>query len=590
MHLELSPGRIHALVAGSDVYEVDIDIKPLDPARWDGIKHLCRGRISNMCDLLSGQLSSEVMEVVCDRSNGLFPRRDEINYRCSCPDWAVLCKHVAAVFYGIANRLDTSPELIFELRQVDPLELLTIKAEEIGRLVNEKDADEIEESLLGEIFGIVIHSDQELTQPKAFSLPVARSAQEAPDKAQASAAPAALPPRDASPGTPTVQASEEIRTSPSSPLASPRTVGSDRRPALGPTRSPLPPIGESGRAVFPEGTPDAAELELRHGTARDLLNGRPLTDRNQPQVSDPVPAPNADQRIFADGMTQAELAAYTPPRRRIGSGPVKNKRDAFARGFKAPIVTYVKKPGAGIATEANPGASGARVPKGGDTERAAPAKYVCRTGPGALRKSADALKAIVVTLPLEASGQNVAGAAPPAVRSAAPRSVAETAVAPGTDTAIGGNGRNRYPSGAGQVSPAAKAASARRASSKPVAAVAENPARASQARGTADALPPRLGSAATPRAKGKGRTGNGSGGQKGKIVWTYPKPVNFERLTGRDVRRIRLLSGLSQQDLSRILGVGLDTFLRWESETGVLQLRNSSVHALRSYYLGNFAA
>ncbi|MDR1036516.1 MAG: SWIM zinc finger family protein [Deltaproteobacteria bacterium] len=161
MHLELGPGSIHALVAGSDVYEVDIRIKPLDPKRWEGIKHQCHGKISNMFDLLRGHFSQEVMEVVCDRSKGLFPRQDEIDYSCSCPDWAILCKHVAAVFYGIGNRLDTSPELIFTLRQVDPLELMTIKAEEISRFTGGDAVDEIDESLLGDIFGIVLHPDDE---------------------------------------------------------------------------------------------------------------------------------------------------------------------------------------------------------------------------------------------------------------------------------------------------------------------------------------------------------------------------------------------------------------------------------------------
>ncbi|MDR1080990.1 MAG: SWIM zinc finger family protein, partial [Deltaproteobacteria bacterium] len=159
MHLELGPGIIHALVAGSDVYEVDIRIKPLDPVRWEEIKHQCHGKISNMFDLLRGHFSKEVMEVVCDRTNGLFPRQDEIDYKCSCPDWAVLCKHVAAVFYGIGNRLDTSPELIFTLRQVDPLELMTIKAGEIGRFTDGGAVDEIVEGLLGDIFGIVLHPD-----------------------------------------------------------------------------------------------------------------------------------------------------------------------------------------------------------------------------------------------------------------------------------------------------------------------------------------------------------------------------------------------------------------------------------------------
>ena len=64
------------------------------------------------------------MEHVTDRDRGLFPKPKEIKMRCSCPDYAGMCKHVAAVMYGVGNRLDTSPELLFVLRGVDHQELI----------------------------------------------------------------------------------------------------------------------------------------------------------------------------------------------------------------------------------------------------------------------------------------------------------------------------------------------------------------------------------------------------------------------------------------------------------------------------------
>jgi uncharacterized Zn finger protein len=77
-----------------------------------------------MIELLEGRLSSAVMKTAIDRSIGLFPAPKEISLRCSCPDWAEMCKHVAAVMYGVGNRLDKNPELLFTLRHVDALELL----------------------------------------------------------------------------------------------------------------------------------------------------------------------------------------------------------------------------------------------------------------------------------------------------------------------------------------------------------------------------------------------------------------------------------------------------------------------------------
>jgi hypothetical protein len=68
------------------------------------------------------------MGVVVDRDEGLFPLPGEIKYTCDCPDWAGMCKHIAAVIYGIGARLDTKPELLFTLRGVDHQELISADA------------------------------------------------------------------------------------------------------------------------------------------------------------------------------------------------------------------------------------------------------------------------------------------------------------------------------------------------------------------------------------------------------------------------------------------------------------------------------
>jgi uncharacterized Zn finger protein len=91
----------------------------------------CSGQIDSLVELLQGKLSKGVMEVVTHKERGLFPGPDEIELTCSCPDWAGMCKHVAAVLYGVGARLDTDPALLFRLRKVDPAALL--KSESIGR-------------------------------------------------------------------------------------------------------------------------------------------------------------------------------------------------------------------------------------------------------------------------------------------------------------------------------------------------------------------------------------------------------------------------------------------------------------------------
>jgi uncharacterized Zn finger protein len=122
--LRLVPGQVHAQVAGSELYTVKIDIARMTQARWHRVVARCTGKIGSLVGLLRGELSSEVLAVLTHPKDGLFPEPREITMKCSCPDWAEMCKHVAAALYGVGARLDHKPELFFTLRQVDQTELL----------------------------------------------------------------------------------------------------------------------------------------------------------------------------------------------------------------------------------------------------------------------------------------------------------------------------------------------------------------------------------------------------------------------------------------------------------------------------------
>lgn len=124
VHLEISRGVIRSFVSGTEVYQVEVRIRPLDPARWKKVRRACAGRIATVVELLSGRLSAAVMEVLCDRDAGIFPASAELELSCSCPDQARLCKHLAAVLYGVGARLDQAPELLFTLRGVELAELV----------------------------------------------------------------------------------------------------------------------------------------------------------------------------------------------------------------------------------------------------------------------------------------------------------------------------------------------------------------------------------------------------------------------------------------------------------------------------------
>lgn len=124
-HLAIEKGIIRARVSGTSLYTVTIGIKPLAAGSWEEIRKRCAGKITSLLELLSGKLAGGVMEIVTDRKSGLFPKPEEITLDCSCPDWATMCKHVAAVLYGVGARLDEKPELLFLLRGVNHLELVT---------------------------------------------------------------------------------------------------------------------------------------------------------------------------------------------------------------------------------------------------------------------------------------------------------------------------------------------------------------------------------------------------------------------------------------------------------------------------------
>ena len=125
LDLRIEAGAVTALVSGSDLYRVKIKINPVGKAAWKSLKTECSGQVGSLMDLLQGRLSTPVMEVITRRETGLFPKPAEISLDCSCPDWADMCKHVAATLYAVGARLDESPEMLFALRGADHMELIT---------------------------------------------------------------------------------------------------------------------------------------------------------------------------------------------------------------------------------------------------------------------------------------------------------------------------------------------------------------------------------------------------------------------------------------------------------------------------------
>jgi len=172
LDLQVHSGKVDSLVqgSGSRPYSVAIRIKAMDKKTWAGIKSASEGKLDSLQELLAGKFPKALGEVFTIQGKGLFPSPKEIDFDCSCPDWASMCKHVAATLYGIGVRLDQDPELFFKLRQVKMKDLVSEavegKTRELLKKARKKTARVIADSDLADVFGIDMESPVALKKGK----------------------------------------------------------------------------------------------------------------------------------------------------------------------------------------------------------------------------------------------------------------------------------------------------------------------------------------------------------------------------------------------------------------------------------------
>ena len=153
--IKVAAGEVRAQVMGSSVYKVAVNVATIPKTHWQTLSADCAGSIDSLVELLQGRLSKGVMERICRPQTGLFPSPKEITFQCSCPDWADMCKHVAAVLYGVGARLDAQPELLFTLRRVDAKHLVESAGAGLPRAKNLPTSSKVLDSaLLADVFDI----------------------------------------------------------------------------------------------------------------------------------------------------------------------------------------------------------------------------------------------------------------------------------------------------------------------------------------------------------------------------------------------------------------------------------------------------
>jgi uncharacterized Zn finger protein len=158
--LQIAPGVVTAMVSGSALYRIKMTVAAVPTARWSAVCRDCAGGIDSLVELLQGRFSQAVMTRLCEKRKGLFPSPAEITFDCSCPDWASMCKHVAAVLYGIGARLDEKPDLLFALRHVKEQDLIARASHGLSRTGKVPKAEKVlhasDAADLSELFGIEI--------------------------------------------------------------------------------------------------------------------------------------------------------------------------------------------------------------------------------------------------------------------------------------------------------------------------------------------------------------------------------------------------------------------------------------------------
>lgn len=165
--LQIETGTIEALVSGSSLYRIKIRIEPLNSKRWQAIRSDCARQVTSLLDLMRGKLPDVVLARLTDPKEGMFPSPKELKMQCSCPDYATMCKHVAATLYGVGHLLDSEPELFFKMRGVDRMELVSdaIANQSCDDAIGLNEPSDLQSEDLGAIFGIDLSTTTELQHP-----------------------------------------------------------------------------------------------------------------------------------------------------------------------------------------------------------------------------------------------------------------------------------------------------------------------------------------------------------------------------------------------------------------------------------------
>ena len=244
--LQITDGEVRAQVMGSSLYKVHVSVTTVAEQHWRTICTDCSGSIASLVELLQGKLSNAVMERICKSGTGLFPAPQEIKFSCSCPDSADLCKHVAAVLYGVGARLDRQPEVLFSLRRVDAKDLVHQAAGGLPQAGKRPATGKVlDDALLADVFGLEMAEAAAPVKPTAVRVAVKMPAKKA---AQPAVATTRRPAASAKTVKPVAIKKAVARKTPLKASAAPRKTTAIKPSAVKPTVKKTVPAAAAKRA------------------------------------------------------------------------------------------------------------------------------------------------------------------------------------------------------------------------------------------------------------------------------------------------------------------------------------------------------
>ena len=329
--LQIERGLVRAMVSGSSIYKVKIDIGAISQQRWRAIVKDCAGSIGSLVELLSGKLSKNVMERVCREGDGLFPAPAEIKMSCSCPDWAGMCKHVAATLYGAGARLDAAPDLLFTLRGVDRTELIAAAGADLPMTRTGGARERIlADDDVAALFGVDMASAPMAAKAKPKDAKSqAKSAKTAPavEEAQAPAPKTRKKPgaKRASSVVPTA-APKQRQKSVAAKASGARTAAEKPKPAEGRRREGAQDAGEGGRSSGNAAAQRRQSPRPRPHQGGKMDQGSPREKPPRSGLVTPRPAGSRSMDSFAISLHPCLMKSESPTRpllleTRLGRAP-----------------------------------------------------------------------------------------------------------------------------------------------------------------------------------------------------------------------------------------------------------------------------